>query len=102
MSRSTVPIACALMAGTFFMALTLSARAGEPRADQKPVAGQSKAAAPAPAPTTGLASLRCFPDAVNLTTARDRQSIVVQATYVDGITRDITREATITVANPAL
>ena len=34
--------------------------------------------------------------------ARDRQSLVVQATYSDGVTRDITAEAKFTFANPAL
>jgi hypothetical protein len=33
---------------------------------------------------------------------RDRQSIVVQATYADGITRDVTSQASLTPANPAL
>ena len=37
---------------------------------------------------------RSSPPTINLTTARDRQSIVVQATYADGITRDVTAEAT--------
>ncbi len=39
---------------------------------------------------------------MQLTTARDRQSLVVQARYPDGITRDITHEAKFTVANSAL
>ena len=55
-----------------------------------------------PAPTAGLEAIEVFPPEINLTTARDRQSIVVQATYADGITRDVTREASITPANPAL
>ncbi len=100
MSKLTVPIGCATMVATFLLAATLPARAGDPRADQKPPATPPKAAAPAP--TTGLASIRCFPDAINLTTARDRQSIVIQATYVDGITRDVTKDARIAAANPAL
>ena len=56
----------------------------------------------AQSPTAGLASLDVFPADVNLTTSRDRQSFVVQATYADGITRDVTAEAKVTVANPAL
>ncbi len=56
------------------------------------------ASAQAPA----LAKLDVYPADVNLTTARDRQAIVAQATFVDGITRDVTAEATITPANPAL
>jgi Protein of unknown function (DUF1549)/Protein of unknown function (DUF1553) len=49
-----------------------------------------------------LSKIEVFPNDVNLTTARDRQSLVVQATYVDGITRDVTAQATMTPANPAL
>ncbi len=37
-----------------------------------------------------------------MTTARDRQSIVVQATFADGITRDVTKEAALTLADPKL
>src|SRR4051812_15413346 len=55
----------------------------------------SSAAAP-------LQSLAVFPPDVRLLTARDRQSFVVQATYADGITRDVTGEATAALSNPAL
>lgn len=43
-----------------------------------------------------------FPADVNLTTAQDRQLLAIQAVYSDGITRDVGKEAAITVANPAL
>src|SRR5581483_11533125 len=56
----------------------------------------ARAEGPAPA------KVEVFPPEVNLTTARDRQLVVVQATYPDGITRDVTAEATITPANPGL
>ena len=36
------------------------------------------------------AALRVYPSQVSLTTARDSQSIVVQAEYANGITRDVT------------
>lgn len=100
MSRSTVPIAGAVLAGSWLLALTMPCKAGAPRADQQPAAAPPRPAAPAP--TAGLASIRFFPEELYLTTARDRQSIVVQAIYADGITRDVTNEAAITVANPAL
>src|SRR5258708_7872666 len=58
--------------------------------------------AAAQSPTAGLASLDVFPPDVNLTTNRDRQSFVVQATYADGIKRDVTTEAKVAFANPAL
>ena len=59
-------------------------------------------ASPALAQQAALTKVEVFPPDVNLATARDRQSLVVQATYADGITRDVTREASLTLANPAL
>src|SRR5687768_1702300 len=49
-----------------------------------------------------LASLEVFPADIHLTTARDHQSLVVQATFADGLTRDVTDQAKVAVANPAL
>ena len=46
--------------------------------------------------------LRVFPTNVNLTTKGDRQSVVVQAVYADGLTRDVTADASFTLANKAL
>ncbi|MFO0951338.1 MAG: cell surface protein, partial [Isosphaeraceae bacterium] len=60
------------------------------------------APAPAPPPTEGVVKLEVFPADVNLATVRDRQSVVAQATYADGITRDVTANASMTLANPAL
>ena len=59
-------------------------------------------AGPGPRRQTGGRSTRLevFPPEINLTTARDRQSIVVQATYADGITRDVTDEATLDPGRP--
>jgi hypothetical protein len=54
------------------------------------------AAAPA------LTQVAVYPPDINLETARDRQSFVVQASFADGITRDVTAEAAVTLANPAL
>ena len=51
-------------------------------------ADAAPAAGPARRPTARGSQV--FPPEINLTTARDRQSIVVQATYADGITRDVT------------
>jgi hypothetical protein len=42
-----------------------------------------------------------YPPDINLETARDRQSFVVQLTQPDGITRDVTAQAQVTFANPA-
>ena len=46
--------------------------------------------------------LRVFPTNINLTTKGDRQSVVVQAVYADGLTRDVTSDASFTLANKAL
>jgi Protein of unknown function (DUF1549)/Protein of unknown function (DUF1553) len=78
-----------------------AAPAPAPKPEAKPEAPKAEAK-PEPAPTTGLTKIEVFPDAIHLTTARDRQSIVVQASYDDGITRDVTQEAVLTPANPAL
>ena len=50
--------------------------------------------------TAPLAELEVFPAEIQLTTARDRQSIVVQATFADGITRDVTEEASMHPGRP--
>ena len=47
-------------------------------------------------------SLRVFPPQVTLFTNKSRQLVVVQAVYTDGITRDVSGQATWTLANPAL
>jgi hypothetical protein len=52
----------------------------------------------APAQTT----VQVFPSDLNLYTARGRQTFVVQATYPDGLTRDVTAEAKVSVANAAV
>jgi hypothetical protein len=49
-----------------------------------------------------LDKLEVFPPDINLATSRDCQSIVVQATFTDGITRDVTTEAAITPADAKL
>jgi Protein of unknown function (DUF1549)/Protein of unknown function (DUF1553) len=43
-----------------------------------------------------------YPPDINLETSRDRQSFVVQLTQADGITRDVTAQAQVSFANPAL
>jgi hypothetical protein len=53
-------------------------------------------------PGVPLERLEVFPPEINLNTTRDWQSIVVQAIYADGITCDVTSQAKLTVANPAI
>jgi len=48
-----------------------------------------------------LVSLKVFPDAVNLAGSGDRQSLVVQAAFEDGVTRDVTAEAKFKLADAA-
>jgi len=60
------------------------------------------AADSAPAPLPKPAEILVYPPDVDLTTARDRQSLIVQARYSDGITRDITTEAKFTLADAKL
>lgn len=71
--------------------------------EETPAASPEAAApAPVPAPTENVVKVQVFPDSIELATARDRQSIVVQATYSDGITRDVTAESEVKIANPEL
>ena len=56
------------------------------------------AAADAPKP----AKLNVYPGDVQLTTVRDRQSLIVQAEFPDGITRDVTAEAKFAISNGEL
>ncbi len=94
-----------------------SAPAVAPAAKPAPVPAAQPVAAPAPvpapaptvkpvpapaAPSAPIAKLDVFPAEVNLSSARDRQSLVAQASYADGITRDVTAQAAITVQNPGL
>src|SRR5438309_11255840 len=47
-------------------------------------------------------TIAVYPPDINLETARDRQGFVVQLTQPDGITRDVTDQAQVSFANPAL
>src|SRR5207245_10446191 len=49
-----------------------------------------------------LASIKVFPDAINLKTKQDCQSLVVQAIYADGVTRDVTSQASYSFGNRSL
>ena len=48
-----------------------------------------------------LVKLNVFPPEVKLKTAKDRQSIVVQAVYADGVTEDVTSQSILSVHGPA-
>ena len=49
-----------------------------------------------------LTEVKVFPADVNLKTRGDHQSIVVQAIYADGVTRDVTAQASFTLGNRTL
>lgn len=49
-----------------------------------------------------MADLRVWPADVNLKTSRDRQSVVLQAVYADGTTRDVTADASYTLGDKSL
>ena len=54
------------------------------------------------AATSVAQTIAVYPPDINLETSRDRQSFVVQLTQPDGITRDVTAQAQVAFANPAL
>ena len=70
---------------------------------QPPAGAESApiAAAPKAAPVAGF-KLAAYPAEVGLETAQDRQTLVIQASYPDGLTRDVTHLAEFRLANPAL
>ena len=110
--------ACAAVLGATTFALISVAPAAADKAKPAPaakVASPVKATVPVkvaaaaqpalavkPSPAAKLAEIQVSPPDVQLTTARDRQSLVVQARFSDGITRDVTTEAKFTLANSAL
>ena len=49
-----------------------------------------------------LAEVKVFPPNVDLKTKQDRQSVVVQAIYADGVTRDVTAQSAFVFGNKAL
>ena len=76
--------------------------AGQPRLCASAVLGLLLLAAAAPSQTAALSEVQVFPPDINLFTARGKQTLVVQALYADGITRDVTAQAKVTPANAAL
>jgi hypothetical protein len=80
--------------------------AGAPWPDGHQLTAKNKAdyAGPAPLPDRKkkIAEVKVFPETVNLTSAKDRQSLVVMARYEDDTTYDVTANAEFVLANPAL
>jgi hypothetical protein len=96
MSQLSSPIA---RAGLFCLALVGLAAPAAAAAGLPPTLPDQVFALETTAP---LAGIEVFPSAIELNTARDRQSLVVQATFADGITRDVTSEASMRPADPKL
>lgn len=59
-------------------------------------------AAPTSIPQATPASLNVYPPSVQLKTQRDRQSLVVQAVYEDGLTADVTEHVEMQLADSSL
>src|SRR5438067_2004384 len=76
--------------------------AAQPRLCVSAVLGLLLLVAASPAQTATLSDVQVFPPDINLFTTRGKQTLVVQAVYADGITRDVTAQAKITPANSAL
>src|SRR5437016_2622880 len=49
-----------------------------------------------------ITELKFFPPEIHLSSAKTHQNLVVQASYADGITRDVTSQATFWLVNPKL
>jgi hypothetical protein len=49
-----------------------------------------------------LVSISIFPNEIRLTTKQDRQSVVVQAAYADGVTRDVTTDAKLSLKDASV
>jgi hypothetical protein len=60
------------------------------------------AATPMPEAPAALTAIKVFPQDIFLNTLRDRQSLVVQAEFADGITRDVTTKASFAIAAEGL
>ena len=52
------------------------------------------------APVAVAETLAVYPTSIHLTTCRDRQSVIVQTTSADGVTRDVSGQATFVVEHP--
>jgi len=81
-----------------------TAAAPPAEAPAAPATPPAEASAPAPTPVSAVApqSINVYPPDINLTTVRDRQSVIVQAVYASGITEDVTDKATYTLPDQTL
>jgi hypothetical protein len=88
-SKSLIAILGCLTSGWLATHLSANEPGGE-------ATGTSQVTAPVPE------SIKVYPPDVNLTTARDRQSVIVQAVYASGVTADVTDSASFALADASL
>ena len=80
--------------------LSPAATAAEPQPDSEKKPDPQPVAPVAPAADSqSPTAINVYPPDVNLTTKRDHQSVIVQATYASGITRDVTDQARFSLAS---
>jgi hypothetical protein len=105
-SRVRIAGAVALSASLAFTGATLSAAEQSKSAKQSKTAKPAEVAKPAEQPKRAAlpkpAEVRVYPPDVQLTTVRDRQSLIVQSRDPDGLTHDVTKEAKFTLADASL
>src|SRR6478752_3354056 len=84
-------------------ALTIAAASMRPAfADDAPKDAATPAKAVDGSTVNAPAPFEVFPPNVNLNTSLDKQSVIVRVTQPDGVTRDVTSEATFSFSNPEL
>src|SRR5262249_48149196 len=64
-----------------------------------PIATVGLSVATGAEPTVGL---RVYPERIVLTTVRDLQGVVIQKTFPDGSTKDVTASAALSISDPAV
>ncbi|NND98132.1 MAG: DUF1549 domain-containing protein [Pirellulaceae bacterium] len=96
----TTPILHRLTIAIAFGLIATVAVAADPNSDAvadstatEPVAQVAKSPAEPAAPQSQPVAIHVYPQDIHLTSLRDRQSILVQSVYADGVTRDVTSEA---------
>src|SRR5262245_28412861 len=73
---------------------------GSFNAAAKPPPAKAPASVTAVAPV--LADVKLLPPDINLSSKQDKQSLVVQVTYSDGTTRDVTEKASLTLKDKTI
>ena len=64
--------------------------------------GAKQVSKPIAVPHSAVIDLKVFPTNLNLSSKPDKQSVVVQAIFADGVTRDVTSEASFALKDKSL